>query len=114
MFLHLVGPLPPSKTDLSNIAYGASIEELRASCNGSYFLESGAAGHSWVFARKDGKLLCSGPGSPYGNSMSALRAELSGILSILYILFLAESRFPLKSGSVLLHNDCTEAIKHTA
>jgi hypothetical protein len=81
--------------------------------DGPYFPSSSQAGHSWVFAQKDGSLLCTGPGSPYGDKMNPLRSGLLGILSAMYILYQAEtySQFPIGTVEVLC--DSTKALDLT-
>jgi hypothetical protein len=79
---HIVGPYPPTY--------------LRIASNGSYFWGNGGLGHSWLFATRAGRIICSGPGAPFGNKMSRLRSKLLGILSTLYILYQAEVTHPIK------------------
>lgn len=107
----IVGPFPPADNELRIISHCASTNDLRIATDGSFFPETGATAHSWVFAKQCGKQLCTGPGALYGKDMYPLRVELLGILSALYILYEAETRFPFPSGKAAFHNDSTKAIK---
>jgi len=87
-----------------------SIEDVLTTTDGSYLSNDTYSGHSWVFAKKDGKLSTSSHGSPYGDLLSPLRSKLLGILSALYILYKAEIQFPLPTTKVELLCDSREAI----
>lgn len=62
---HIIGPYPPTPEDLANISYGSSISDLHIASDGSYYKETGGAGHSWLFATQAGKIISSGPGAPF-------------------------------------------------
>jgi len=44
---HIIGPYPPTITELHNISYGLSISDIIIASDGSYYPDSGNAGHSW-------------------------------------------------------------------
>jgi hypothetical protein len=101
IFKHLIGPYPPSSTDLAHTSYRSSIHDLRLASDGSYYRENGGAGHSWLFATRSGRIISSGPGAPFGNEMSLTRSKLLGILSTLYILYNAETNYPIQQGTAI-------------
>jgi len=73
---------------MDSIGQAISQDDLYVCSDGSYLKTSSHGSHAWVFSTSTGTVLWYGAGPACGHSalMAAYRAELSGLISFLYLL----------------------------
>jgi hypothetical protein len=87
-FQHLLS-CPPTKAEYQDIAQELSEEQLVACCDGAHYKLTSIASHGWVFSStlmRTPIATGAGPINGHPQLLSYYRAELSGIVAVLFII----------------------------
>jgi hypothetical protein len=114
-YQRLIGEAPPFDYSTGfNIATGLELETLVTCSDGSFVPDKKLGSHGWIISTTDKATLAQGAGPTDGhpNSMSSYRAELGGLITILYIIYRICSHYDVDSGKAKYHCDNKGVIKN--
>jgi hypothetical protein len=112
-FQYLLGPADNLHIDTPGIANAIRSSSLLACSDGSFNPQSGQGSHGWVIAstKKQIFLQGTGPMSGHPELSSAYRAELSGLISILYLLSRICNYHNVTTGQITIYCDSKSALQ---
>jgi hypothetical protein len=107
-YQRFIGQHPPIDDNIGfKIATGMELETLVTCSDGSYdpILQTGS--HGWIISTQDKDILAQGAGPTDGNpsALSSYRAELGGLLAILYTIYRICQHYQVTSGKVSYYCD---------
>ncbi len=114
-FQRVIGPCPPLDFNTSfTITAGIELETLVTCSDGSFDPENKTGSHGWVLATTDKIILAEGSGPTDGHpaSLSSSRAELGGLIAVLYTIYRICQHHNVTSGKVKYHCDNKGVIKN--
>jgi len=115
-YQRIIGPTPPTAFQCTELATVLQNEEELLCCSdGSYVDDTGASYHGWILASNISKTIAEGSGPGFGHPelLSSYRAELCGILALLYIMQRVCSHHRITSGSMRLFCDNKSALQQS-
>jgi hypothetical protein len=89
-YQRVIGVCPPIDPNIGfDIATGIELETLVTCSDGSFDAETNKGSHGWVIATTDKQILAqgAGPTDDQPSSVSSYRAELGGLIAVLYTIF---------------------------
>ncbi len=109
----LIDPAPPKSTQCSDIAEVLK-EDLELLCctDGSFVRETGQCHHGWIISNEVRQTLAEGSGPGHGNTqlLSSYRAELGGLLALLYIVNRISVYHSISTGKMRIYCDNRSAL----
>jgi len=86
--------------------------DLHICPDGSYVKRRQCGSHSWIFSKASRRIIfrAAAPAISHPRVMSAYRAELSGITSVLFIIYKACMQAKLTTGTVIIYCDNQSAL----
>jgi ribonuclease HI len=114
-YQRMIGECPPVDQNMGhNIATGIELETLVTCSDGSFDPETKTGSHGWVLATTDKIILSegSGPTDGHPSSLSSYRAELRGLIAVLYTIYRICKHCNVTSGKVKYHCDNKGVIKN--
>jgi hypothetical protein len=114
-YTRLLGPITATIDNLSTLAIALSQGTLHFCCDGAHDPLQKVFSHGWVVADPEGSVLWEGAGPVDGppSQQNPYRAELHGVLAVLYILYQLENTSHVR-GRVFIYCDNLKAVKKTA
>jgi len=112
-YQRLIGPHPPSAFQCSEVAVALREDtELLGCSDGSYVDTTGQCYHGWILASEVRQTITegSGPGHGHPDLLSSYRAELSGLLALVYMVYRISSYHGIHSGTFRIHCDNKSAL----
>jgi hypothetical protein len=105
-------PPPPSAKECEDITTAIENDALVACSDSAYNRQLGVGSQAWIFGDNIGTFLSSGAGPTDGGPkfLSSYRAELSGLLCLMYILHCICNHYDLHNHKVTLHCDSKSAL----
>jgi hypothetical protein len=112
-YQHLIGPNPPTASQCAEIASALEQDtELLGCSDGSYVEDSAQCTHGWLFASEIRQVIVEGNGSGHGHPalLSSYRAELGGLLALLYLVYRISTFHQVSAGSLRIICDNKSAL----
>ena len=104
----LIGLNPPSAFQCAEVADALREDtELLGCSDGSYDPDEGHCYHGWIFASEIRQAIVegSGPGHGLPDLLSSYRAELGGLLALVYMVYRISSYHAITAGSFRFYCD---------
>lgn len=114
-YQHLIGPTPPSLEACEELWDKIEQQTLLACSNDSHNPSRGLSSHGWIFSNNLPESIVSVVGPVDGNPslLTSYRAELSGILAVLYDIHRVCSYYHIQKGSVQCYCDNLGAARNS-
>jgi hypothetical protein len=115
-YQRLIGPTPPTAFQFSEIMHTLQEEsELLGCTDGSYVEAEDQCYQGWIVASDASRTIAEGSGAGHGhpNVLSSYRAELSGILALLYLVYRISSYHGITAGAIRVYCDNKSALSKT-
>ena len=109
----LIGPTPPTAFQCAEVVDALrGGEELLGCTDGSFVEGNGNCYHGWVLASETRRTIVEGSGPGHGcpSLLSSYRAELGGLLALVYIVYRISTFHKVDSGKLRLHCDNRSAL----
>jgi len=106
-YQHLIGPTPPSLQQCKELRKEIQRNTLVACSNGSHDPSNSLSSHAWIFSSNIPHDIAYGAGPVNGHPslQSSYRAELSGILAVLYIIHRVCLYYDISMGAAQCYCD---------
>jgi ribonuclease HI len=115
-YQQILGPTPPTSLQCAELAEALrQDQELLGCSDGSYVEDTGRCYHGWILASKIRRTIVEGCGPGHGQRdlLSSYRAELCGILALLYVVQRICNYHAVTTGKLRLHCDNKSALAKT-
>ena len=102
-YQRIIGASPPIDSRIGGqIATGIELETLVTCSDGSFDPATQLGSHGWIISTSDKMMLAQGAGPADGhhNLMSSYRAELGGLIAVLYTIYRICLHYQVESGKV--------------
>ena len=110
----LIGPHPPNATQCHEISQEILQDALVACSDGAYDQSSSVASHGWVFGSGTLEIqqaTGAGPVDGHPKFLSSYRAELSGIVTVLYLTHRICEYYKINNGKIKCYCDNKGALR---
>jgi len=104
----------PSESQRTDITEALDHDALITCSDGSHFYQAALASHGWVLADNIETILSTGsaPTDGHPSSLSSYRAELSGLLALLYMLYKISCYYNVEGKNVTIDCDNKGALQN--